>query len=199
MKYHELNDRAKERVRQLLEPPTGWWWEEVYEQAKAEGATKGFRIDDISFSGFWSQGDGASWTGAVRLRDWVPDNPEDMETRIVRELVRNEEINLLANVYTRGHGVHESTMKLDWNPEVYDESVRLREGPLAGATIADLLAPFPDLFVKLEAAMLESARDFAREIYDQLEQEYEYETSDEYIAELCEANEYEFNEDGNWA
>ena len=48
MKYHELNDRAKERVRQLLEPPTGWWWEEVYEQAKAEGATKGFRIDAVA-------------------------------------------------------------------------------------------------------------------------------------------------------
>lgn len=198
MKYHELNDRAKERVRQLLEPDNRWW-EDVYEQAKAEGATKGFRIDDISFSGFWSQGDGASWTGAVRLRDWVPDNPEDMETRIVRELVRNEEINLLANVYTRGRGVHESTMKLDWNPEVYDESVRLREGPLAGATIADLLAPFPDLFVKLEAAMLESARDFAREIYRRLEEEYEHMASDEYIAGLCEANEYEFDEDGNWA
>lgn len=198
MKYHELNDRAKERVRQLLEPDHGWW-EEAYEQAKAEGATKGFRIDDISFSGFWSQGDGASWTGAVRLRDWVPDNPEDMETRIVRELVRNEEINLLANVYTRGHGVHEMTMQLDWNPEVCDEQQVLREGPLAGATIADLLVPFPRLLFDLEAAMLESARDFAREIYDQLEQEYEYETSDEYIAELCEANEYEFNEDGNWA
>lgn len=196
MKYHELNDRAKERVRQLLEPPTGWW-EEVYEQAKAEGATKGFRIDDISFSGFWSQGDGASWTGAVRLRDWVPDNPEDMETRIVRELVRNEEINLLANIYTRGHGVHEMTMQIEWDGAQF--LTKLTEGPLAGATIADLLAPFPDLFVKLEAAMLESARDFAREIYDQLEQEYEYETSDEYIAELCEANEYEFNEDGNWA
>lgn len=198
MKYHELSDHAKERVRQLLEPDSDWW-EDVYEQAKEEGLTKGFRIDNISFSGFWSQGDGASWTGAVRLRDWVIDNPEDMEQRVVREMVRNEEISLLADIYARGYGVHEMTMQIGWDAAVYDESVRLREGPLAGATIADLLAPFPDLFVKLEAAMLESARDFAREIYDQLEQEYEYETSDEYIAELCEANEYEFNEDGNWA
>ena len=198
MKYHELDDRAKERVRQLLEPHTGWW-EATYDQAKEEGTTKGFRIDDIGFSGFWSQGDGASWIGAVRLRDWVPDNPEDMETRIVRELVRNEEINLLANVYTRGHGVHEMTMQLDWDPEVYDEQQVLREGPLAGATIADLLVPFPRLLFDLEAAMLESARDFAREIYRNLEKEYEHQTSDEYIAELCEANEYEFNEDGNWA
>lgn len=198
MKYHELNDRAKERVRQLLEPDHGWW-EYVYEQAKEEGTTKGFRIDDTNFSGFWSQGDGASWTGAVRLRDWVPDNPEDMETRIVRELVRNEEINLLANVYTRGHGVHEMTMQLDWDPAVYDDSAVLREGPLAGATVADLLAPFPRLLFDLEAAMLESARDFAREIYRNLEKEYEHQTSDEYIAGLCEANEYEFDEDGNWA
>lgn len=198
MKYHELSDRAKEHVRQLLEPD-GDWCEIVYEQAKEEGATKGFRIDGISFKGFWSQGDGASWTGAVRLRDWVPDNPEDMETRIVRELVRNEEINLLANIYTRGHGVHEMTMQINWDTAVYDESVVLREGPLAGATIADLLAPFPQLLVDLEDAMLESARDFAREIYRNLEEEYEYQTSDEYIAGLCEANEYEFDEDGNWA
>lgn len=198
MKYHELDDRAKERVRQLLEPDHGWW-EATYDQAKEEGTTKGFRIDDIGFSGFWSQGDGASWTGAVRLRDWVPDNPEDMETRIVRELVRNEEINLLANVYTRGYGLHEMTMQLDWNPEVYDEQQVLREGPLAGATVADLLAPFPRLLFDLEAAMLESARDFACEIYRNLEKEYEHQTSDEYIAGLCEANEYEFDEDGNWA
>jgi hypothetical protein len=42
----------------------------------------------------------------------------------------------------------------------------------------------------------ETARDYANEIYYRLKEEYEWMLSDEYITEMCEANEYEFDEKG---
>ena len=42
-------------------------------------------------------------------------------------------------------------------------------------------------------------RDFAQWIYDSLEKEYEYQMSDEFVTENIEANEYEFDEEGNRA
>jgi hypothetical protein len=41
------------------------WYEEIYARAKEDGPERGFNIDEIQFSGFHSQGDGASWTGTL--------------------------------------------------------------------------------------------------------------------------------------
>jgi hypothetical protein len=71
-KYDELSDSAKEKARNwYLEGMDYEWWEGVYESVKEDGYELGFCIDDIRFSGFWSQGDGASWLGQVDVRQWL--------------------------------------------------------------------------------------------------------------------------------
>ena len=50
---------------------------------------------------------------------------------------------------------------------------------------------------KLEDAVLQSAKDYADDIYQALEKEYDYISSDEYLMELCESNDYRFNDDGH--
>jgi hypothetical protein len=54
---------------------------------------------------------------------------------------------------------------------------------------------------ELEEGLGEIITDFAREkskeIYRDLEKEYDYLHSDEYIQEIIEENDYEFDEDGN--
>jgi hypothetical protein len=49
---------------------------------------------------------------------------------------------------------------------------------------------------QLQEAIEESAKDFARGVYKRLQEEYEYITSDESIAEILEINDYNFTEEG---
>lgn len=63
--YDQLEASAKERAKQWWAEGSGddnWWYETTLDEAK-EGLSKiGFSDPDISFSGFGSQGDGASFT-----------------------------------------------------------------------------------------------------------------------------------------
>ncbi len=49
---------------------------------------------------------------------------------------------------------------------------------------------------EVEDVISQALRDFAHWIYRQLETEYDYQTSDDQISEMIEANEYEFDETG---
>ena len=63
--FDELSEQAKEKAREWFRAGTldYEWWDGVFEDAKRVGALIGIGIDDIRFSGFWSQGDGASLSG----------------------------------------------------------------------------------------------------------------------------------------
>jgi hypothetical protein len=43
------------------------WWDYTYSEYKIEMQTKGITIDEMNFTGFYSQGDGASFTGKVDM------------------------------------------------------------------------------------------------------------------------------------
>jgi len=51
-------------------------------------------------------------------------------------------------------------------------------------------------FTEFEEWITETLRDYAKELYRDLEKEYEYLSSEKVIIETIEANEYEFTEDG---
>lgn len=53
-----------------------------------------------------------------------------------------------------------------------------------------------DLDEKLEDLDEEYQKEFSWEVFSMLRKEYEYMTSDEYVIEMFEANEYEFTEEG---
>ena len=69
MEFEELDQNAKyTAISKYGEPPDDWY-ESVYScyiGDKAIEAT-GMLVDQIYYSGFWSQGDGASWTGRIDL------------------------------------------------------------------------------------------------------------------------------------
>jgi hypothetical protein len=70
-------------------------------------------------------------------------------------------------------------------------------GMFAGANVRTLMESLPDSYADdIADEVLQSARDYADEIYKQLRDEYERMCSEEYIAELCDANEYLFNKKG---
>jgi hypothetical protein len=70
--YGELSEQAKEKARewyQRFNADDSYWSECVIDDAKAQMNFLGFTIEDIFFSGFWSQGDGACFTGTWSAKD----------------------------------------------------------------------------------------------------------------------------------
>ena len=189
-RFNELNEPAKGRAREWYRTNCldYDWWDCVYGDAKTIAGKMGIDIDNIYFSGFWSQGDGASFTGDYRyakgafkrIKAWAP---EDKELHRIAEgiqcLQKQYFYSLRASI-TRGAGSnyysHSGTMHVD----VWD-SRRSMYADLGDAEddLADLM------------------RSFADWIYQQLREEYEFLVSNEQVDEAICANEYEFTEDGS--
>lgn len=62
--FSELSETVQEKLIEAYEPADCWdvW---VIDAIKAESAELGIENFDFHYSGFWSQGDGASFTGAL--------------------------------------------------------------------------------------------------------------------------------------
>lgn len=182
MKFSELSDSAKRKAIDKLSD--GWldyeWWDSVYDDAKRAGKILGLEVDEIFFSGFWSQGDGASFTGSYRYKQrsalgiaaYAPQDAELQRiARALQELQRRHFYRLRATVRAgRGHYVNVDAEDSE-NPY---RNIRDAEGDLR-----ELMA------------------DFAAWIYKNLEDEYEYLTSDEVMIDSIDANDYTFDEEGN--
>lgn len=228
-KFDELEGRAKERAREKL---TAWatdheWWDGVYDLAKEDGAKRGFEIEDIRFSGFWSQGDGASWTGSVDVKqflEYLLEQPEDTPAHrwidadrhrylCLIELMKDGWVERNVNVTRNGyHYVHENTTgpengvdwsalekESGWDSLADAETVLHSEGILKGASVVGVAEGIDvkHLIEDLDAKIKEEVRAFSEHIYEQLEAEYDHLTSDEQLTEMAEANDYRFDEDGD--
>ena len=186
-KFDELSESAKQKAIDDYRQD-GFdhdWWDAVYEDAKQIGEVIGIEIDNIYFSGFSSQGDGACFEGkyayakgsAKEIKDHAPQDEE--LHRIARDLQKLQKKNfysLSAKVKQSGHYSHEYCTEI----EVYDN-----------------LNSYGDVTIETEKALSELLRDFMRWIYKQLEQDWDYLSSDEQIIETIQANEWEFDENGD--
>ena len=181
------------------------WWDGVYEDSKEVCAAFGIDIDDISFSGFWSQGDGACFT---------------TQTSTLEEIMRRGHATMDAKTYgddpLQFTGVvqaawsfwYDITQALDavrlTSPEgrEFCEGVRIRvltRGHYSHSgtmQLDDGVSEPPieehDAFAKLaptEDDLIEGLRHIANEIYKALERECDYLTSDEQVWDTLVANE----------
>lgn len=205
--FDELNDKAKEKARNYY--CENWmhddWWDSTYAFMKEEGEHKhGFRVDDIRFSGFWSQGDGASWCGAVDLGDWVRKtfNSTDLEhplTQIFLALLDEGWIESKVLVsFNSSRYSHEKTMYVNTIDHYYkiDDGSVMEMGMFKGANVAELIHLIESTIDTLYERLVEECQDFARTIYKELEADYEAQTSEESIAESYAINDVWFYETG---
>lgn len=210
--FDELSDRAKERARQWFRDGSDsfndWGADNVIEDAARLGCmigiyirTKpvklmggGTRMDPtVYWSGFSSQGDGASFEGSYSytkggvelLAAEAPsgtgkghegNNEVNRIACELRALQRKHFYRLQASISTRGNYSNSHYMSFD----------------IERSDSADV--PADDC-----AALEELLRDFADWIYHNLEREYEWQYADEQVDENIRANEYEFDEEGNRA
>lgn len=208
--YAELEGRAKDNAREKL---TQWatdheWWEYIYDDAKERGKEYGYDIEDIRFSGFWSQGDGASWTGDIDLVAFIEKLADKLsasfgEDMLLVELMRNGWVNKRMNIVRRSyHYCHENTMTYDYHDwddwQNADDAATLAEGVMAGASVRHLCEGF-SVEGRLQSwinCAEHMAKDYARDIYRALEEGYDDLVDDERLAEFASANEYLFDENG---
>jgi len=168
--YTELGSKAQEHARDTFKEQglDQDWSDQIYEEAKVTGEALGIIIDDIRFTGFWSQGDGASFIGYYEYKpeavDWIRDEyPMDTTLHEIADtLARYPDIESVPIVRIEARYVHENSVQIDTD---YEE-------------VRDAL------------------RSFMRWIYAQLEQEYEYYNSDEYLDELLSQGDEEYWENG---
>jgi hypothetical protein len=211
-KFEELEGRAKEKAHAKL---TEWitdheWWDSVYENAKEDGDKLGFEINDIRFSGFSSQGDGAHWTGRIDLQTFVETNLDERSAWYAEDV-------LLVALWEEGwidrwisidnHNYrycHSGGMSMSDHPNnslnVDDDDVaELQHGALAGATIYQLKESFDyeQRITEWCDEALTQARAFADDIYKKLEKEYDDLTSEASLIEFAGVHDYVFDERGN--
>ncbi len=198
---HELSSTAQEKARDWYRQhhADSNWYENVYEDFREVCGIFGidlrqrvFRLSNgrfmeepcIWFSGFCSQGDGACFEGRWHWQPATPRKireyaPQDRELhRIADALQAVQKRNfwqLQAEISHRGRYCHPYSMDITVT----------RNSPTGQALTADA-----------EAAVSETLRDLAFWLYRQLENEYDWLTSDAAVDEAIHINAYTFTEAG---
>ena len=202
--FAELSKEAKQHAREKFRDINmeHGWWEHVYEDADTIAAMIGIEIErrehrqrknydggaDIQFSGFASQGDGASFTGtwtyeengAAAVRDHAPLDEKlhaiaDELDRLGRQFGPNWRATITRS-HRGGNYVHENMVDIDLE-DTDDEDTSFT--------------------TEQDKAIGEALRSFMTWIYRQLEAEYFAQTNDEAVDETIKANEYLFTEAGS--
>lgn len=178
------------------------WYDAVYEDFQRIAEILGIRLRTrtsrlmgggtsespcIWFTGFWSQGDGAAWEGSyafskgasTAIRSYAPSDHELHRIADgLLEIQRRNFYQLRADARHRGNTYHAFTMDI----------AVTRESPVG-----------QDLTEGAESTITDLLHDLARWLYRQLEQEYEYLSSDAAVDEAVLANGYTFTESGRRA
>lgn len=191
MKYSELSDGVKEKARDGMRERLEFWAEPEIESWTVLLGKLGFTDVGIYWSGFWSQGDGACFTGSWSV-DWMKLDEVSGYTSEARakeilaypEKVRglykllelddeewDEEIPIATGVELdhRGNYSHENSISFEFDPYPTDEA---------------------------QEEFKDWCKDLMRMIYRDLEADYEWQMSDEGVQDVIELNNYDFNDKG---
>lgn len=191
-KFSELSNDAKERARDWYRQ-NGLdyeWYDFTIEEWKELAGLLGIEIDNIYFSGFSSQGDGACFTGSYSYRKgWKQAIKKETGGELYRKLenigdqLQEEQkkyfYGITASIHHTGRYCHEQSVTVSVDP---------------GEHISGYWSDTCDM----EENITDTLRELMQDIYYSLQSEYEYLTSDEAIDEAITANEYEFTESGDF-
>ena len=186
--FNELSPAAKQvALDNFREINTHMDWSEPIQEDFRERATQaGFEIEDIFFSGFWSQGDGAMFTYAG-FSDALLNNFADQ-----LDLSDADKVIVKAQGYASGKGLHRGNYYHEKSCEHHIWLDSNNPDWEYGTDLIDTINS-TDAFDKY---VIKTYEDLCTELYRDLEKYHEELTSDEAVQEGIEDNEYEFLEDG---
>ena len=174
-KITELSPEAKERALSWLAETLDYeWWDCIYDDARECGKRLGIDIDNIYFSGFYHQGSGCCFSGHYSYRKgWkkaLKDcAPKDNDLLIIgKELqsIQRRAFYSLAGEIKGSDRYWRTSINLHWQYEEHEKAIN------------------------------DALSDFADWIYNKLQTEYEWLSSEEQLIETAEANGYLFDESG---
>lgn len=162
------------------------WWDSTYDYWTETLLEKGIDPDDFAFSGFWSQGDGASFCGRINMAQFLKAHNLEQEYPAATFFAVGNEIS--AKLFRRGsHYSHENTVDV----QIYDDMMNVFDDDDLRSDVYDMMTTEfnNEESTKLDEDVISICRGYMRQIYRDLEKEYEYLTSDQAVWETIEANE----------
>jgi hypothetical protein len=182
------------------------WWDSVYDDFGCVCKILGIELDkdEPSFSGFWSQDDGASWSGTYEAqtvgtypaRGMVP--TYDLAPALIREYApKDEELHRIADelcLLARIYGPTYVTVRRHNHRYVHSNTMCVSEWEYDDASI-DMTDVDDAIIDHVEEALLHAFQALAEWLYAALEREHDYLTSDEAVADTLEANDIEEEQD----
>ena len=205
--FDELSDKAKDHALiKHIEWIDNDWDTDIIDDFKDQGSKRGFEIADVRYTLAYSQGDGAAWQGGINA-EWFldyhlkDDDPDHARYIVLRELIREDWLHVRPEVSYAGFKYHSMQVSINCSYSTLDfeDGEVMESGVLQGANIYDLGKGInaAELIDKLEEWMQAEAKSYADDIFHELRKEYEYQTSAENFKELCDANEWRFDEHGS--
>ncbi len=168
------------------------WYEFVYEDWKEKLESLGYVKPDINFSGFWSQGDGASFTCEYLNSPEIKERfltPEEKE--ILKDCEIYGKVERISHHYSHENTVQANISDVDYSQIIYN----LQD--LDDDQYNTIVKKIDKILVDLEKMITDEVRDLSRQIYRELEKEFEYQTSGESVSESLISNGYLFDENGD--
>ncbi len=204
--YDELSDKAKARARQDYVERGGHipyeWWDASYDVFVDISQMLGISIEtnNISFSGFSSQGDGASFTGSYRaepaaIAKIIEYAPQDKELlRIATELTT-----IQVGMKLQHGGTFHCSISRTSSGYCHSNTMETCDQMVIGRG-SNHPQGNSDYFIEadeenIDALVQTLMRDFADWMYRYLESEYDGYHDNDYLGEQLQ--EHQFDEDGS--
>lgn len=189
--FDELSDEAKEKaLDECRDHNTDDNWHDfVIEYWQDEKLpAMGFQNAKIAYSGFWSQGDGASFTCKAESFDvleFLKSQKALKDFPTLVKYIRNESIAVNASVYRIDtYYSHENTVSVETEVVYYKD------------VSSELYVKIEKEEARLNGLIKEVVRSTSRQIYNELEESYESLRTDEAVKDTILANEYTFDING---
>ena len=187
--FDELSETSKQTAIENYISDYDFGMDEQWVLEDIVGENPHIQDMDISYSGFWSQGDGASFTGQLES-DWTIqflkehfNNSQDITLSLIRWISISFE--RISSNYSHANTCNtELSDDVEWATHV-EENETLKDS-------------FNERVSEFVEVIEEYRRNLCKDIYHRLYQAHESATSEEYISEYFnEMCDYDFEEDGS--
>jgi cell fate (sporulation/competence/biofilm development) regulator YlbF (YheA/YmcA/DUF963 family) len=180
-KLSELSEEAQEKAFERWNQYADFDNQFILDDYQTILECLGFSDIKIYYSGFWSQGDGACFTGYYQYKKgWKKELKEYCDYQDIIDIGM-----ALQELQSKYFYRLQCSIEHNGYRHYHENSVLLL---LDNDNISD--------YDSVESELLSIVQDISRVIYKALESEYEHQTSIGFFVDACEANQYEFLSNG---
>jgi hypothetical protein len=188
----EQRERLIERHR-YINVEHDQWWDCVYSDFKEDMREVGIHVNRIYFSGFWSQGDGACFEGGFCSSGVYLDHHHKDQYPMIRKLMDVGGY-IGTDCKHSGHYYHEHCTSFSTDHDTFYRTVECPT-EFHEQIVDSWDRQLEDEVEAFEKDVIEQWRTYMRDLYRKLEEEYDYQTSDEAVWDTIEANELDEDEE----